>query len=122
AFGMCELHPVTTLLPRRVCKSDDDNDRIAAGAVYLDFHLIGVHAINRGGVNFRQHVAAELQKIAATKSAKYPSKVKCNGCLKILSKNQRCRRTTSYLLASKPPIKKIERSASNRCHKFEYLT
>src|SRR5262249_48799490 len=85
AIRNCGGDPVAALFHRRVWKSDDDNDRIAAGAIYLDFHLVGVHAVNRGGVNFCQHVAAELQKIAAPKSAKYPSKVRCNGCLKVLS-------------------------------------
>ena len=87
---------VAAFFHRGVRKSDDDNDRIAAGAVYLDFHLVSVDAVNRGGVNFRQHVAAELQKIAAPKSAKYPSKERCNGCLKVLSNIERKRRTTSY--------------------------
>ena len=31
-------------------------------------------------------------------------------------------RKTSYALASKTPTEKIERQASNGCHKFEYLT
>src|SRR4029453_4994743 len=75
AVRNCRRDPVAALFHRRVWKSDDDNDGIAPGPVYLDFHLVSVHAVNRGGVNFRQHVAAELQKIAAPKSAKYPSEL-----------------------------------------------
>src|SRR6185369_9388811 len=75
--------PVAAFFHRRVWKSDNDNDRIAASAIYLDFHFVSVNAVNRGGVNFRQHLAAELQKIAAAKSAKYPSKVRCNECRKV---------------------------------------
>jgi hypothetical protein len=85
AIRNCGRDPITALFHRRVGKSDNNNDRIAAGAVYLDFHLVSVHAVNRGGVNFRQHVAAELQKIAAPKSAKYPSKERYNECLEVLS-------------------------------------
>jgi len=64
----------------------------------------------------------ELQKIAAPKSAKYPSKVRCNGSLKVLSNIKRCVGEPPYVRASKTPTEKIERQASNQCHKFEYLT
>src|SRR5207249_4625267 len=90
AIRNCGGDPVAALFHRRVWKSDNDNDRIAPGTVYLDFHLVSVHAVNRGRVNFRQHVVAELQKIAAPKSANYPSKGGYNGCLKVLSNIKGC--------------------------------
>src|SRR5262249_43580743 len=90
AIRNCGRDSVAALFHCGVWKSDNDNDRIAAGAVYLDFHLVSVHAVNCGGVNFRQHVVAELQKIAAPKSAKYPSKVGCDRSLEILQNIKGC--------------------------------
>src|SRR4029077_20732954 len=89
AVGNGSRDAVTAFLHCGVWKSNDDDDRVAAGAVHLDFHFIRIDAVDRGGVNFRQHVVAELQKISAPKSAKYPSKVRCNGCMKVLSNIRR---------------------------------
>jgi hypothetical protein len=41
---------------------------------------------------------------------------------KSIVKDQGMGRITPHVLASKSPTEKIERQASNGCHKFEYLT
>jgi len=63
-----------------------------------------------------------LQKIVVPKSAKYPSKVRWDECLKMWSNVAALPPRVLDVLASKTPTKKFEQQTSNQCHRFEYLT
>src|SRR5439155_21358957 len=76
---------------------------------------------NRGGVNFRQHPTADLQKIAATESAKYAPDCDATDDSRHCQSSKQCA-AASYFSTNRSPTKKIEQQTSTRCHRFEYLT
>src|SRR5262249_54106056 len=88
----------------------------------LDFYFVSVHAVNRSGVNFRQHAAGRVTENCYAEKRQISVQTQMQRMSYRVVKYRRLLRTTSYLLTSKSPTKKFERQASNRCHQFEYLT
>src|SRR5262249_15693823 len=79
---------VAAFFHRRVRKSDNDNDRIAARAIYLDFDFVRVHAVNGGGINFRQHRSGRVAENRC--AAKRQMSLEATNALKMLSNLKRC--------------------------------
>src|SRR5262249_46932358 len=113
---------VAALLHRRVWQSNDDNDRIAAGTVYLDFHFIRVHAVNGGRGNFSQHRSGRLAENRCAEKRQISLESEIPLVPKMWSNVQGLHRPVFDTRDSKTPAKKIEQETSTQCHRFEYLT
>src|SRR5262249_50485673 len=122
AVGNCSRDAVPALFHRRVWKSDNDDNRIAASPVHFDFYFVSIDAVNRSGVNFRQHRSGRAAENRCAEKRQISLQSETRRMSKSIVKYQGMCPRTSYVLASKTSTEKIEREASNGCHKFEYLT
>src|SRR6266550_2854884 len=57
--------PVAALLHCGVWQANNDNIRVAAGAVDLYLDFVCVHSVNLGGINFGQHYGEVARETAA---------------------------------------------------------